>query len=837
MTSRPFSSHPLPPALEGLTDLALDLRWNTRPPADRLWARLDPETWERTQNPYLILQQASNTRLNEAAADDAFRRDMDAALDARRRALEGPGWFGERHSQSRLRGVAYFSLEFGLGEALPIYAGGLGILAGDHIKTASDMGVPLTAIGLLYDRGYFRQQLASDGWQLEAYPSNDTTTLPVTPVQDRDGGWLRVTLPLPGRALSLRVWQVVVGKVTLYLLDSNDPVNNPWDRAVTSSLYSGHRDRRLVQELVLGVAGWRVLEALGIEADVCHLNEGHAAFVVPARAAQFQKRHSVSFAEALWATRPGNLFTTHTPVAAGFDRFDPQMVGHYLQPFAQDVHLPVGEILMLGQDAPFGLFNMAWLAARGSGHINAVSALHEDVSRSVFAPIYPHWPVAEVPIGHVTNAVHMPSWASARANALWAKTHETTPMSDTIETVSLNPEVASPALDRVSDADLWAFRNESRRSLVGYVRRRLERQVREQGLSEKVAARARQALDPNVLTLGFARRFAAYKRPHLLLQDMDRLSRLLHDIDRPVQIIVAGKAHPSDDGGKELVRAMVQASLRPDFFGRLVFLADYDIIMTSEMVAGVDVWLNNPRRPMEASGTSGMKVLVNGGLNLSELDGWWAEAYSPEVGWALGDGQEHAEAEWDAQEARQLYALLEQEVLPAFYERNGDGLPQAWLRRVRASMAQLTPRFDSPRMLREYVENFYLPASDAYHKRAADGGKLARDLAAWNAPLYQEWKQVRLEDHSVRRDGAYWNISVRVTLGDMDPGKVKVELYAEGREGYGPVRVEMARTGEGQVYQAQVPANRPADDYTPRVVPFHTEVLVPQEVSEIVWPA
>ena len=835
MTPPAFSPRPLPEGLEGLTGLALDLRWGIRPPADRLWARLNPELWERTRNPSLILREVTAARLAEAARDETFRQGVAKTLEAHSRALESPGWFADRHGASGLRGIAYFSLEFGLAECLPIYAGGLGILAGDHLKTASDLGVPITAFGLLYDQGYFQQQLTADGWQVEAYPHNDPASLPISPTQGPDGGWLRVTLALPGRALVLRVWQVAVGKVTLYLLDSNDPLNSPWDRAITANLYAGGHDRRLIQELVLGVGGWRVHEALRIEADICHLNEGHAAFVVLARAAAFGRQHGVPFGEALWATRPGNLFTTHTPVAAGFDRFDPALVGNYLQPFADEAEVPVSVLLSLGQDAPFGLFNMAWLAARGSGRINAVSALHEDVSRPIFAPLAPRWPLAEIPIGHVTNAVHMPTWTSGPASDLWKGTRAETSVPDAVETVSLVTEEASPNFDKVSDADLWAFRSESRRGLVEYVRRRLERQMQAQGMSAEVSQRARQALDPDALTVGFARRFAAYKRPNMMLHDLGRLTRLVQSADRPVQFIVAGKAHPSDEGGKLLVQAMVQAASSAALFGRLVFLSDYDMMLTAELVAGVDIWLNNPRRPMEASGTSGMKVLANGGLNLSERDGWWAEAYTPEVGWALGDGQEHDEVEWDAVEAEQLYTLLEQEIIPAFYERSDDGLPQAWLTRIRASMVHLTPRFDSPRMLREYVEQFYLPGAGAYRHRAAEGGRAAKELASWHTRLAQEWGGVRLDDKVVTRTNNQWSISVRLSLGNLRPDDVKVSLYADAAPGKDAARVEMTREGAGPVYRGQVPADRPPEDYTPCVIPFHPDALVPQEAQFIRW--
>ncbi|MGO8671893.1 MAG: alpha-glucan family phosphorylase, partial [Capsulimonadaceae bacterium] len=607
----------LPESLKGLTDLALDLRWSTTRFTDHFWARVAPDLWERTHNPYLVLQNVTEARLREVALDSGLVKDIAAAVAARNAVLDLPGWFLFQAGGRSVRGIAYFSMEYGLNESLPIYAGGLGILAGDHLKTASDLGVPLVGLGLLYAQGYFEQMLTHDGWQIEAYPYNDPVSLPVTPVMSPDGDWLRVELDLPGRTIWLRVWEAHVGRVKLYLLDSNDSRNSPWDRAITSNLYAGDNQRRLLQELVLGVGGWRVLEALKFQADVCHMNEGHAAFAVFARLLSFMHTYHVSFETALWATRAGNVFTTHTPVPAGFDRFDSWMVRRHLQPFAEQSGVSVETLVAMGLETdgdPGSSFNMAYCATRGSAFVNGVSQLHGEVSGELFSGLYPRWPFSQVPIGSVTNGVHMPSWDSAAAEDIWKTVRGDADMPDTVETVSLAFEAQTPALTeaKVSDSRLFDFRNANRKGLVDYVRRRLRLQLETQGASRDRAARAAQVLDPNALTLGFARRFATYKRPTLLLTDMERLVRLLSWPGRPVQLIVAGKAHPIDTAGKNLVQVMARAAEHPDLCDRLVFLSDYDMVLTQHLAAGVDVWLNTPRRPFEACGTSGMKVLVNG---------------------------------------------------------------------------------------------------------------------------------------------------------------------------------------------------------------------------------
>ncbi|HSV72180.1 MAG TPA: alpha-glucan family phosphorylase [Chthonomonadales bacterium] len=833
----PFLNRAMPDGLEGLMELAMDLRWVGSQRSDTLWEHIDAEAWERTGNPYMILQNASEECLAKAARNHALLAEMREALRSRRRDLERETWYQRCHAPGALRPVAYFSMEFGLSEALPIYSGGLGILAGDHLKTASDMGVPLVGIGILYQQGYFHQVIDADYRQIEALPYNDPVSLPVLPVHDPDGGWLRVPLSLPGRTLMLRVWQAVVGRVRLYLLDSNDPLNSPWDRAITANLYPSEPEKRFIQEAALGFGGWRVLEELGIDPEVCHLNEGHAALVVLARARAFQQRTGRTFAESLRATRAGNVFTTHTPVAAGFDRFHPSLVQRYVAHFASTVGVSVGDLLALGRmddGNPNEALNMAYLALRGSGVVNAVSQLHGEVSRRIFAPLFPGWPVRETPIGHVTNGVHVPSWDSQRASALWERACDTAHWLDQDERHELT-------VDSLPDTTLWEFRCGGRMELVKYVRRRLQRQLRQAGAPEEESDAARQALDPNALTLGFARRFATYKRPTLLLSDPERLARLLASADRPVQLIVAGKAHPNDGEGKRLVQQIARFAAQPHVCDRVVFLADYDIALTRHLVAGVDVWINTPRRPWEACGTSGMKVLVNGGLNVSELDGWWAEAHDPDLGWALGDGEEHDDPAWDRLTAERLYAILESEVVPAFYDRDENGLPKRWIERVRLSMCALTARFSSHRMLAEYVESAYLPAAERYRRRAAELGALGAELEEWSRAVRDAWKGVRFGDMRISHSEGRRRHEVQVYLGDVGASRAVVELYADAVEGWPAERIVMEPGApipgavEGYVYAAEADVDRPASHYTPRVRPFHRAALCPLEERRILW--
>ncbi len=850
----------LPAAVEGfesLAELALDLRWSWNHAADELWRGLDPELWESTQNPWVVLQTVSRDKLRRVAADPAFRRRVDELVRARRGAAEAPGWMQKEHPGSPLTCVAYFSMEFMLSEALPIYSGGLGNVAGDQLKAASDLGVPVVGVGLLYQQGYFRQVIGKDGTQQALFPYNDPGQLPITPLRQANGEWLRLEIALPDYSLWLRAWQVQVGRVKLYLLDSNDAANFPPHRGIASELYGGGPEVRLKQEILLGIGGWRLLRALGIRPEVCHLNEGHAALAVLERARSFMEETGQPFEVALAVTRAGNLFTTHTAVDAGFDRFAPALVEQYLGWYAeQRIGISVRDLMALGRRDPDDAtesFNMAYLAIRGSGAVNGVSRLHSRVSRSLFAPLFPRWPAEEVPVGRVTNGVHMPSWDSAAADELWTKACGKDRWLRATETLEKD-------IRRVSDAELWRFRTAAGKALVDYARARVARQLAAAGAPAATIERARHIFDPNALTLGFARRFAAYKRPNLLLHDPERLLRLLSDPRRPVQLILAGKAHPEDREGQELIHEWIQFIRRPEVRPHVIFMSDYDMILTEHLVQGVDVWINTPRRPWEACGTSGMKVLVNGGLNLSELDGWWAEAYTPAVGWSLGDGQEHGDdPAWDAAEAASLYDLLEREVIPEFYDRNKEGIPTAWVARMRESMARLTPHYSANRTVREYTEKHYLPAAAAYRAREAGGGAAGRELIEWRRGLDEKWAGVRFGEVKAETRGGRHVFEVRVALGGLEPDAVRVELYADGVNGGEAAREEMklvARSNEacggrrrgstsgvkGSVvkggdykYRGSVDASRPAADYTARIIPHCPGAAVPLEACHIVW--
>lgn len=825
----------LPQPLQELATLALDLRWSWHHGADDLWRAVDPKLWEAMENPWLILETVSDQRLNELAEDKQFLELLQQQVAARAEHFGTAAWFSSRYGDTFTGQIAYFSMEFALSESLPIYSGGLGVLAGDYLKTACDLDVPMIGIGLLYEQGYFRQSIDASGEQLAFYPYNDPTMLPVVPLRDDQGEWIRISIELPGRALRLRTWHTQVGRRSLLLLDSNDLLNDPGDRGITGELYGGGAEMRLQQEMVLGIGGWRLLERLGLDCPVCHLNEGHAAFAILERARHFMQRTRHPFAVALHATRAGNLFTTHTPVAAGFDRFAPELFALYFQGYAQQLGIGLDELFALGRSNPADTnepFNMAYLAVQGAGAVNGVSRLHGEVSRKIFQALFPRWPRHEVPVGYVTNGVHVPSWDSAAADALWTEACGKARWRSVLETVEAD-------LRQLSDEALWRFRCNGRQRLVNFLRQRSVRQHCSRGASQAQARQYSEALDPDVLTLGFARRFAEYKRTNLLLHDPERLLRLLRNRDRPVQLVIAGKAHPRDGQGKRLIRQWQDFLARPEIDGRVVFVEDYDLLVAGQLTQGVDVWINTPRRPWEASGTSGMKVLVNGGLNLSELDGWWAEAFTPEVGWALGDAHEHADiAAWDAVEAEQLYRILEQEVVTCFYRRDQHGLPKDWIGRMRESMAGLTTQYSSNRMLREYVENYYLPLAGAYRKRDVETALAVQD---WQQQLARHWPHIHFGNVAAQQTEAGYQFEVQVYLDELSADKVQVELYAEAVAGGESFCQPMARgsllagTGNAYVYQATVPATRALADYTPRIVPTHAAASVPLEANFILW--
>ena len=828
---------PMPQGLEGLAEAGIDMRWSWNHTEDPLWNDIDPDLWNLTHNPWLILQTVSFSHLTRLAQDKDFLQQVDEHLHRHRQALEGPSWFSEKCPASSLS-IAYFSMEFGLSEALPIYSGGLGVLAGDYLKTASDLGVPVVGIGLLYQQGYFRQVIDADGKQMELYPSNNPGQLPVLPARDKNGEWVHIEMEYPGRSVRVRVWEVKVGRVKLYLLDSNDPVNSPADRGITAELYAGGREVRLQQEIILGIGGWRLLRLLGIDAQICHLNEGHAALAVIERARSFMDDHQQPFNVALTATRAGNVFTTHTPVDAGFDRFSPSVVRQYLEDYTQRLGIGLDGFLALGRQDSANTgepLNMAYLAMRGSGIINGVSRLHGAVSRRIFQPMFPRWPQWEIPVTHVTNGVHMPTWDSAIADKLWSESCGKERWLGTMNTIEAD-------IKGVPDKTLWTFRNEGRLQLIRYVRERFVRQLGIAGAPCQEIQDAQQYLDPNALTLGFARRFALYKRPTLLLHDSDRLARLLLRADRPVQLIVAGKAHPYDYAAKMLVQAWASFIRRADIRSHVIFLADYDMILSEHLVQGIDLWINTPRRPMEACGTSGMKVLVNGGINLSSLDGWWAEAYRPQVGWAFGDDKEWgSDSEQDARDAEELYRLLEEEIIPAFYNRDSEGIPKAWVARMKMSMAELTSRFSANRMVRDYVERLYAPAARQYRERTMDKAHSTIALCQWIHKLDNCWAQLHFGEFIIEEKNGNHHFMVKVFLGEIDPTDILVELFAEPLNGPEPeihsmaCQVQSSNLESGYWYGVCIPAARPASDYTPRIIPHFNGASVPLETNHILW--
>lgn len=824
---------------EALVELALNLSWSWNHRADDIWSELDPVIWEHTRNPWVMLKDVSRDKIKTKMTDPKFRKTVEDLLQAQKEDHSSKGWFDINHPNSPLKCIAYFSMEYMLAEALPIYSGGLGNVAGDQLKSASDLGVPVVAVGLLYQQGYFRQLIDKDGNQQALYPYNDPGQLPISPVRLPDGEWLRIEVKLPGWSIWLRTWQVQVGKATLYLLDSNDASNYPAHRGITSELYGGGSELRLKQELILGIGGWRLLTALGIKPDVCHLNEGHAAFAILERARCYMLESGLPFMTALAATRPGNLFTTHTAVPAGFDQFPPALIEQFLTSYTlEQLGITMKELLAFGRinpNDPNENFNMAYLAIHGSGAINAVSRLHGKVSRHIFEPLFPRWPQEEVPVQHVTNGVHMPSWDSKPSDDLWEEACGKTRWLGSTE--KLESEIR-----RIPDAKLWKMRNISRQRLIEYIRSRLTRILAARGDAPETVELAKQMFDPHTLTLGFARRFATYKRPTMLLHDPERLIRILNNPNRPVQLVIAGKAHPADKPGQALIQEWMRFIKRPECRSRVVFLTDYDMLMTEHLVMGVDVWMNTPRRPWEACGTSGMKVLVNGGLNLSELDGWWAEAYSPEVGWAIGDGKEHGtDLAWDAAEANALYDLLENEVIPEFYNRDKEGMPKDWIKRIRESMAKLTPQYSANRAVREYTERFYIPAATNYKMRVKDSAKLAKDIIIWEKELNAKWSSIRFSDVQSQTADDKHMFEVQVYMDNLNPDFVAVQLYAEGVDGNLPEVHQMSRgkelsgTPNTFFYTASIPAKRNIKVYTARVVPFYEGAHVPMEANQILW--
>jgi starch phosphorylase len=838
----------LPEKLEPLRSLAANLWWTWNPEAQDLFRRLDPSLWQRLErNPVELLSTIDQRRLQQAAADPAFVAHLTAVMNALHMDMTTPAWFEREFGDQAGGPVAYFSAEFGLHESLPLYSGGLGVLAGDHLKSASDLGVPVVGVSLLYQFGYFHQHLSNDGMQFEEYPPLALQNMAIERITDPENRPVKVTIPLSGRQVTAQLWRVQVGRIPLYLLDTYVPENAPEDREITGRLYGGDQHMRIRQEIVLGVGGVRALRAVGSPGAVYHMNEGHCAFLAVERVRELVQGASLSFDEACEVVAGSTLFTTHTPVPAGIDTFPPGLVEPYLRPLAEAMGMNSAALLALGQLAPSREsepFSMAILALKLSSHCNGVSRLHASVARKMWHPLWKQLPAGEVPITSVTNGIHLRTWQSGEMARLfdrylgpdWARNPTDSPGWDHIE--------------GIPDAELWRAHERLRERLVVEVRARLKQQLQRRGASATEVDTADEVLDPEGLTIGFARRFATYKRATLFLKDPPRLEALLGDADRPVQFIFSGKAHPRDMVGKEFIQRIVAFARRSAIRTRVVFLEDYSIGISRALVQGCDVWLNNPVRLLEASGTSGMKVTPNGGINCSILDGWWPEAYDGTNGWAIGDERLHESEEYQEQvEAATLYDLLEREIVPMFYDRGTDGLPRRWIAKMKASMRTCCSQFSANRMVREYAAQLYVPALRRAAELGRDNFATARELARWKRELAQRWSQVRVEEISdTEADslavGAHLNVSARVHLGEITPADVSVEVYhgpvngvAEITEGrVTPLAPQGDPAGGVYTYRGAVPCERTGRHaYAVRIVPHHPAVEGKYATGLITW--
>ena len=776
-----YVSPSLPKSLFPLQEMALNLRWCWNHETIDLFRRTDRDLWEKAaQNPIKLLGAISQERLTEVEQDESMINQMVRCYDDFRQYMTDRTWFEAKHAaQNPDTLVAYFSMEYGFTECVPIYSGGLGLLAGDHQKSASDLGVPMIGIGLLYTEGYFTQYLNLDGWQQEKYPENDFYNMPMTRVTGEDGAPVFTHVEFPDGICTAAVWKIEIGRNILYLLDTNVPENQPSFRGITAQLYGGDLDLRMRQEILLGMGGVRTLFALGHHPNVYHMNEGHSAFLALERIRMYMQERNITYAEARSVVRASNVFTTHTPVPAGIDVFPPDMMDRYFANYYKSLGIDRDRFLALGrknhEDKSEG-FCMAVLATRLAAYINGVSALHGEVSREMWREIWPVLPLDEIPITHVTNGVHLASWASKEMTDLLNRYLGPRALRE-----PTNQEIWN-RVDGLPSEELWRTHERRRERLVAHARKRLRNQLISRSAPPVEIELANEVLNPEALTIGFARRFATYKRANLLFRDVDRLVAILNNKDRPVQLIMAGKAHPRDGGGKDLIREIIHTARRPELRNRIVFLENYDIFLARYLVQGVDVWLNTPRRPMEASGTSGMKAAVNAVLNFSILDGWWCEAYNTDVGWAVGHGEVYDDEELqDEIESNSIYELLENDIVPTFYERGGDDLPRRWIEKMKNTLKHTCPVFNTDRMVKEYANRFYINCGQRHDSLTADECKLTREFTAWKQFVRTNWSKIRItgidsqlpEQPVVRQSYA---VTASIELGELSANDVFVEL-------------------------------------------------------------
>jgi len=851
----------LPDELKSLEAIARNLFWTWNPEYVELFKRIDPNLWSACgHNPVKMLGSVSQSKLESLASNKGFLGELERAAEKLKSYVGSPTWYEQVSAKGTKPLIAYFCAEFGIHECLPIYAGGLGILAGDHLKSASDLGIPLVGVGLMYQKGYFRQYLNVDGWQQEVYVENDFYNMPVELVRKDSGRVLTISVEYPGRCVVAQIWRVKIGRVDLYLLDTNIGANSPGDRMITSSLYGGDRELRMRQEIMLGIGGLKALCAMGLEPTVCHMNEGHAAFMALERIRGLRSGKNMSFEEAVETTRAGNIFTIHTPVKAGLDEFRVELMDKYFGSYFpklginRDRFLGLGRMLPEDENEPF---KMPILALRLSSYANGVSKLHGEVSRGMWGSLWPGVPLEEVPIKSVTNGVHIKNWVADEINSLYER--------------YIGPSWAEEAADKsiwesveeIPDEELWRTHQRCKEQLVVFARNRLKAQMQRRGTYHTELNHAEEVLDPEALTIGFARRFAQYKRGSLLLRDPQRLTRLLTDSERPIQLVFAGKAHPRDAEGKDIIRHIIHFAMQQEVRRRIVFLEDYDMDMARVLVAGVDVWLSNPRRPMEASGTSGMKAGVNGVLNMSTLDGWWCEGYTPEGGWVIGAGESYDDVDYqDMVESQAIYNMLENEVIPLFYTRSADNLPRAWIRRVKNSIKWIAPRFNTHRMVAEYTRRFYNPSAAKWRYLTAEAMVRAKAFSQWKAEVREAWPQCAVKDVQMEVDdgqgssalnpkqpqlrvGAGLRVRALVGLGKLRPEDVSVELYHGPVDSWGSIRrgsavkMEHEKPGEEQGEHWFVGRMRceqtGQQGVAVRVLPSHEDLVNPYELGLILW--
>jgi len=773
----------IPEKLQPLRELAMNLWFSWNWEIVKLFIRIDSELWEKSyQNPIEMLAYLPQSKLEEVANDEAFIANLNRVYEGHKEYLSAKRWFDNIAPEHKNETIAYFSCEYGIDTGLPVYSGGLGVLSGDHLKASSDLGIPLVAVGLLYRYGYFRQFLSADGWQQERYEENDWYHMPVTLEKNADGNPVKFNMDFAGTPIFVQIWKAMVGVTSLYLLDTNIPENPLKYREITSVLYSGDKDTRLRQEILLGIGGVKALRALGIKPSVYHMNEGHSLFLQLERARELIQEHGLSIEEALQVIRSTSVFTTHTPVPAGNETFDPKLLEYYLKSYIEGIGVPWKHFMSLGrvfthqENEPFG---MTSAALKLSMFCNGVSKLHGEVSRRMWHNIWPNLPAEEVPITSITNGVHLRSWLS----------HDIVDLFDTYFGPKFTKQPSNfenwEQIHKIPDAELWRIHQRRRERLVFFARKRLKNQLNRRGASEIDINKADEVLDPRILTIGFARRFSTYKRAALFFRDEERLEKILCNPDYPVQIIIAGKAHPLDNPGKEIIKNILSIASREKFRRQIVFLEDYDINVARYLVQGVDIWLNNPRRPQEASGTSGMKAAANGAVNVSILDGWWCEGYSPDNGFKIGNGEEYENVDYqDEIESKFLYDAIEREIVPLYYDRNDANLPVEWTKMMKNSIASACKNFSSHRMVRDYTNMFYIPAIKNAQKFTADNFKIAREMARWQSELQSRWDKITFEEINTPtmeispKVGEKIPVSMKIRLGDISPQDVSVEVIA-----------------------------------------------------------